>query len=311
MTNAGTLRDRELLVFDGACGTSLQGLDLPVSTWDGREGCNEWLNVTAPDVIRDIHAGFVAAGAQVLETNTFGASRIVLAEYGLEDRVAEINTAAVQAARAAAADNPDVFVAGSMGPTTKLVSLGHIELDPLEEAYTEQAAALLAAGVDALILETCQDLLQVKTAVRAALDAVEHAGRDVPLMVSVTIEQTGTLLVGSDIAAVCATLEPFPIFSLGLNCATGPEAMASQIRYLAHQWPGRISCMPNQGLPEVVAGRTVYPMSPQDFAARMLRYVEQEGLSIVGGCCGTTPAHIRDLVAALQGVHPAARDVVV
>lgn len=299
--------DQPLLIFDGACGTNLQLMDIPDAAWKDREGCNELLSITAPDIITALHRSFIDVGAQVLETNTFGATRIVLAEYGLEDKVREINTAAVRNARQAIGTLSGRYVAGSLGPTTKLVSLGHISQDALEAAYREQAEALIEAGVDAIIIETCQDLLQVKTAVLAVLDTARDAGREVPVLVSVTIEATGTMLVGSDIGAICATLEPFPIFSLGLNCATGPSDMESHIRYLSQQWPKRISCIPNQGLPEVVEGKTVYRLQPADYARHMKAFVVQQGVSVVGGCCGTTPEHIRALVAALEGVRPALR----
>lgn len=298
-----------LLVFDGACGTNLQRMEIPASAWSGREGCNELLNVTAPEVIRALHRSFVEAGAQVLETNTFGANRIVLAEYGLEDRVAEINAAAVANARAAIGGREGVFVAGSLGPGTKIASLGHISVEALAASYAEQARALIEAGVDCLIIETCQDLLQIKTALVTVYEIMEQMGRELPVLVSVTIERTGTMLVGSDIAAVAATLEPFPIFSLGLNCATGPADMESHIRFLCEQWPGRVSCIPNQGLPEVVEGKTVYPMTPQVYAAQMKRFVAELGVSVVGGCCGTTAEHIAALVEALRGVTPAERRV--
>lgn len=301
--------DFELLIFDGACGTNLQAMNLPPSVWQGREGCNEWLNITAPEAIIALHRSFYEAGAQVVETNTFGASRIVLAEYGLQDRVAEINAAAVRNARAAAGGRPDRFVAGSMGPGTKLASLGQISRDALFDALKEQATALVEAGVDLLLLETCQDLLQVKTGLIACFEALESAGRDVPVMVSVTVERTGTMLVGSDIAAAAVTVEPFPVFSLGLNCATGPADMESHIRYLSREWPRRISCMPNQGLPEVINGATVYPLQPEEFARHMRHFVESYGVSIVGGCCGTTPEHLRAMVRALDGVRPARRSV--
>ncbi len=298
-----------LLIFDGACGTNLQQMEIPGDAWKDREGCNELLNITAPDIITTLHRSFIDAGAQVLETNTFGALRTVLAEYGLEDKVREINTAAVQNARRAIDGLPGRYIAGSLGPTTRLVSLGHITQDTLEAVYREQAEALIEAGVDALIIETCQDLLQVKTALLAVLDTARDASREIPVMVSVTIEQTGTMLIGSDIGAICATLEPFPVFSLGLNCATGPGDMESHIRYLSHQWPKRISCIPNQGLPEVLNGQTVYHLQPADFAQHMKAFVEHQGVSIVGGCCGTTPEHIRVLVETLNGVTPGERAI--
>ncbi|MCF7975402.1 MAG: methionine synthase [Phycisphaerae bacterium] len=297
----------KLMIFDGACGTNLQDMDIPESVWHGNEGCNEYLNVSAPELIVDWHTSFLKAGAMALETNTFGASRVVLAEYGLEDRVREINEAAVANARRAIGDQTGRYVVGSVGPGTKLPSLGHISVDDLAAAAREQIQALVEAGVDALIIETCQDLLQVKTVVVACFDVLAQVGKDLPVLVSVTVENQGTLLVGSDIAAVAATLEPFPIFSLGLNCATGPAHMESYIRFLNKNWGKRISCMPNQGLPEVVDGKTVYSMSPQDFADHMKRFVAKDGVSVVGGCCGTTPAHIEALVKALEGVSPAAR----
>ena len=300
--------DHDILILDGACGTNLQRMSIPASAWQGCEGCNELLNVTAPEVIQELHRSFLEAGAQVLETDTFGATPLVLAEYGLEARAAEINAAAVANARHAIGGRPGRYVAGSIGPTTKLVSLGHISVDDLAGHYRVQMRALLEAGADALIIETCQDLLQVKTAVVTAFDTMNELRREVPVLVSVTIEQTGTMLVGSDIGAVCATLEPFPIFSLGLNCATGPQAMESHIRYLSHQWPRRISCVPNAGLPEVVAGKTVYGLSPADFAAHLRTFVERDGVSVVGGCCGTAPEHIAAVVRALDGIRPAARE---
>ncbi len=298
------------MIFDGACGTNLQTMDVPASAWaGGREGCNEWLNLSAPDVIVELHRSMYDAGAQVVETDTFGANAIVLAEYGLEDRVADINAAAVAHARRAAGGRADRYVAGSIGPGTKLVSLGHTTVEALEASYRPQLRALLDAGVDALLIETCQDLLQIKTAVLAALDAMEEARREVPLLVSVTLERTGTMLVGTDIGAVCAALEPFPIFSLGLNCATGPLDMESALRHVSHHWPRRISCMPNQGLPEIVAGKTVYPLAPADFARHLRSFVTGLGVSVVGGCCGTSPAHIRALAEAVRGATPARREV--
>ena len=304
------LADLPLIIFDGACGTNLQLRDIPPSAWQGAEGCNELLNATAPEVIVELHREFFAAGAMVVETNTFGANRIVLAEYGLQDRVAELNRLAVENAKRAAGAVAGRYVAGSAGPTTKLVSLGHIDREQLAAAYQEQFTALLRAGVDAILIETCQDLMQAKLAVIACLDAMAGEGVDVPMMVSLTIERSGTMLVGSDIAAAAATLEPFPIFSLGLNCATGPEEMESHLRYLGHAWPKRISCIPNQGLPELVDGKTCYRLEPDAYAQRMRHIVEQFGVSIVGGCCGTTPRHIARLVRELAGVAPTQRKVV-
>ena len=301
--------DEKILLFDGACGTNLQEMQIPDQAWQGCEGCNELLNLTAPDTIVALHGSFLDAGAMVVETNTFGASSIVLAEYDLGDKVIEINRAAVANARAAIGGRTGRYIAGSVGPTTKLPSLGHISVEELSRSLAEQMRALVEAGVDALAIETCQDLLQVKTALVACFEVLEETGKEIPVLVSVTMERQGTMLVGSDIAAICATLEPFPVFSLGLNCATGPSDMASHIRYLSHNWPYRISCMPNQGLPEVVDGKTHYPLTPADFVHHMTSFVEQDGVSIIGGCCGTTPGHIRQLAAACSGLTPAARQV--
>lgn len=300
--------DHNILIIDGACGTNLQQMAIPASAWDGREGCNEILNLNAPEVIISLHRSFVEAGAMVLETDTFGANRVVLAEYGLADKVGEINRAAVRNARTAAGGKADVYVAASIGPGTKLPSLGHIEVAELAAAYTEQMTALIEAQVDLFIIETCQDMLQTKTALVTCLATQERMAAHIPVMVSITMEKSGTMLVGTDIAAACATFAPFPVLSLGLNCATGPADMESHIRYLSRHWPGRISCVPNQGLPEVVNGRTCYPLRPDEYAQAMRRFVTEYGVSIVGGCCGTTPAHTRALVAALQGVTPKKRE---
>ncbi|RLB70422.1 MAG: 5-methyltetrahydrofolate--homocysteine methyltransferase [Deltaproteobacteria bacterium] len=301
--------EQPLLIFDGACGTNLQLLNITDQDWSGCEGCNEVLNFSAPDHIVQFHSSMLDAGAMVLETDTFGASRVVLAEYGLQDRVKEINTLAVENARRAIAGRSDKYIAGSIGPGTKLPSLGHISVTELAAATQEQIEALLEAGVDCLIVETCQDLLQTKTALVAVFDVLQSSNYELPVMASVTIEQQGTMLVGSDIAAVVATLEPFPLFSLGLNCATGPRDMMSHIKYLSENWPQRISVIPNQGLPEVVNGLTHYPLSPQDYAEQMYQFVVNQGVSIVGGCCGTSPEHIQALVDRLEGVQPKQREV--
>ncbi len=304
-----TFVEQPILIFDGACGTNLQLMDITDKDWLGCEGCNEILNLSAPDHIITLHKNMLTAGAMVLETDTFGASRVVLAEYGLQDKVKEINIRAVENARAAIAGRKNKYIAGSIGPGTKLPSLGHIEVTELAAATREQIEALLEAGVDCLIVETCQDLLQTKTALVAAFEVLERSDSDVPVLASVTIEQQGTMLVGSDIAAVVAALEPFPLFSLGLNCATGPQDMMSHVNYLSQHWPQRISVIPNQGLPEVVNGQTHYPLTPEDYAEQMYRFVVNQGVSIVGGCCGTSPAHISALVKHLEGVQPKQREV--
>jgi len=302
------VENEKVLIFDGAAGSTIQSLDLPLSAWDRYEGCNEYLNLSAPDAVGAMHRSFLDAGAMVIETNTFGATSIVLAEYGLEESTARINRAAVEIAREAIGSRERAWVAGSVGPTTKLPSLGHISPADLAASYGEQIRALVEAGADLLILETCQDLLQAKTAVVACFDVLEELSRDLPVMVSLTIEPTGTMLAGTEIAAAAAALEPFELFSLGLNCATGPELMKSSMRFLSRHWPRRISCIPNAGIPEVVDGAAVFPLAPELFAEQVRAFVETEGVSVVGGCCGTTPAHIGALAGALEGVAPAARD---
>ncbi len=301
--------ENPLLIFDGACGTNLQTMDITEQDWAGCEGCNEILNLSAPQHIIRLHESMLDAGAMVIETDSFGASSVVLAEYGLQDKVREINFAAVENARKAIAGRSGRYIAGSIGPGTKLPSLDHIEVKELAASTREQVIALLEAGVDCFMVETCQDLLQVKTALVEVFDVLQTAGKDIPVLSSVTIEQQGTMLVGSDIAAVVATLEPFPLFSLGLNCATGPKDMMSHVTYLSQHWPKRISVIPNQGLPEVVDGKTHYPLSPEDYAEQMYNFVTKLGVSIVGGCCGTSPAHIAALSKRLAGVVPGKREV--
>ena len=309
-----TFSEEPLLICDGACGTTLQTMEINPSVWNGREGCNEYLNLSDPETITELHRKFLKAGAMAIETNTFGASSVVLSEYNLENRVAAINHAAVACARKAVAEfsTPEHprYIMGSIGPTTKLPVLGHISPQDLADTVTEQMNGLLDAGVDALIIETCQDLLQIKTVLIACFDLLEKRGDDIPVLASVTFEQQGTMLVGTDIAAVCATIAPFPVFSLGLNCATGPTDMEPQIDYLCKNWKKRVSCIPNQGMPEVVDGKTHYPLTPEEYGRHMLDFVTKKGVSIVGGCCGTSPAHTRGLVKALQGAVPANREEV-
>lgn len=301
------LIDEPLIILDGATGTTLQSMNIPTTVWDGLDGCNEYLNISSPDSIIELHSMFLKAGSMVIETNTFGGTSIVLSEYGIEDKVKEINHAAVKNAQQAIKNlnSPEKkYILGSVGPTTKLPVLGHIPPDQLAAAIKEQIIALIEAGVDGLIVETCQDLLQVKTSLIACFEVIEALDIDLPVLCSVTFEKLGTMLVGTDIAAVCATISPFPVFSLGLNCATGPSDMLSHINYLKNNWQGRISCYPNQGMPEVVNGETVYPMTPEEYSSFMHRFVTEEGVSIVGGCCGTSPAHIQHLSKTLKNATP-------
>ena len=305
--------ERPVLVFDGATGTSLQQMDLTAEDFGGEEleGCNENLVVTRPDAVQSVHRLFLDAGCDVIETDTFGAASVVLAEYGLEDQAFELNRRAAELAREVAdaysTSQKPRFVAGSMGPTTKLPTLGHIDFDTLKEAYTEQAEGLLVGGVDLFIIETCQDVLQIKAALQGVTEAFEKRGERRPLMVSVTMETTGTMLVGSDIAAVVSILEPFPIDILGLNCATGPEQMKEHIRYLSEHSPFVVSCIPNAGLPENVGGVAHYRLQPMELKMQLMHFVEDLGVQVIGGCCGTTPAHIQALSEISTELKPAHR----
>ena len=306
---------RPVLVFDGATGTSLQQLDLSADDFGGEalEGCNENLVITRPDAVQAVHRQFLDAGCDVIETDTFGAASVVLAEYGLEDHAFALNKRAAELARDMAdqystTDKPR-FVAGSMGPTTKLPTLGHIDFDTLRESFRDQAAGLLAGNVDLFIIETCQDVLQIKAALQGVEDAFEASGQRRPLMVSVTMETTGTMLVGSDIAAVVSILEPFPIDVLGLNCATGPEQMKEHIKYLSEHSPFVVSCIPNAGLPENIGGVAHYRLTPIELKMQLMHFVQDLGVQVIGGCCGTTPAHIQSLSEISTELTPAHRDV--
>ncbi|WP_320667710.1 methionine synthase [Prochlorococcus sp. MIT 1307] len=294
-------RNKPVMVFDGATGTSLQNLDLNAGDFGGNsyEGCNENLVLTSPNSVITVHKAFLDAGADVIETNTFGASSIVLAEYGLEKKAYEINKVAATIAKSVAEKysiNKRRYVAGSIGPTTKLPSLGHITYDQLSNSYQEQVQGLLDGNVDLLLVETCQDILQIKSAINAIENVFKSIQRRIPIMVSVTMETTGTMLLGSDISAVLSILEPFNIDVLGLNCATGPEQMKEHIKYLSTYATCEVSCIPNAGLPENIGGVAHYRLKPIELKMQLLHFVEDLGVRIIGGCCGTTPQHIKELV---------------
>ena len=299
------LHDRVLLC-DGGMGSRVQALTLDVERdyWN-QENCTEVLNLSRPDLVREIHRGYFEAGADMVETNTFGGSTLTLAEFGLQDRTREINQRAAELAREAAetfSDGRQRFVVGSIGPGTKLPTLGNIAYDALEAAIAEQCRGLVAGGVDAVLVETCQDTLQIKAAVNAAKLACHEAGRDVPIFVQVTVETTGTLLVGPDIAAAATVVHALDVPLIGLNCATGPQEMAEHVRWLAANWPGLLSCQPNAGLPELVDGHTHYPLDPASMASWMERFVVEDGLNLIGGCCGTSTPHIQALDAMLARI---------
>src|SRR5947199_5250736 len=300
-----------VVVYDGAMGTSIQKHNLSVDDYWGKEGCSEILVLSRPDVIRGIHASYLEVGADVIETNTFGATSIVLGEYDLQDKVREINIAAVKLAREAARsfNCGRRFVAGSIGPTTKLPSLNHISWDAMLAAYEEQALALIEGGVDVLLIETSQDLLQTKCAIAAVFDAMHEAGKRLPVTAQVTLEATGSMLLGTEIGAAQTALETYDIDIIGLNCATGPREMNDAVRYLCHNSTKHVSVLPNAGLPQNEGGRAVYKLQPQELAEYHRRFISEYGVRIVGGCCGTTPEHLSAVVRAVENATPAKREV--
>ena len=300
----GTLEQR-VLVFDGAFGTWVQARDLDAEDFGGPEleGCNEHLVLTRPDLIQAMHREFFAVGVDAVETATFGAFGLVLAEYGIAGKAFELNEAAARLARGVADEfaTPDRprFVVGSMGPGTRLPSLGAITFDALRDDYQEQVSGLLAGGVDVLLIETVYDLLQAKAAINGARRAMADAGRTVPLMVQVTMETTGRMLVGSEIGAAVTALEAMRPDVIGLNCATGPAEMTEHLRYLSRHARPFLSCLPNAGLPSVIDGHTHYDLTPEELADAHERNVNELGINVVGGCCGTTPDHLRAVVERL------------
>ena len=303
-----------VLVFDGAMGTNLQVQNLTAEDFGGAkyEGCNEYLVHTKPEAVAQVHRGFLEAGADVIETDTFGGTKLVLAEYDIADQAYYLNKTAAELAKKLAKEysTPEKprFVAGSMGPGTKLPTLGHIDFDSLKDAYIEQAEALYDGGVDLLLVETCQDVLQIKAALNAIEEVFEKKGARLPLMVSVTMEQMGTMLVGTEIDAALAILERYPIDILGLNCATGPDLMKDHIKYLSEHSPFIVSCVPNAGLPENVGGQAHYKLTPMELRMSLMHFVEDLGVQIVGGCCGTRYDHIAQLAQMTRDLKPKERD---
>ncbi|MFN5934494.1 MAG: homocysteine S-methyltransferase family protein, partial [Roseiflexaceae bacterium] len=298
-----SLHDR-VLIYDGAMGTSIDDFDLTPADYGGERtfGCRDYLVITRPDVIGQIHRNFMEAGSDVLETCTFQATRLRLEEWGLGERVAEVNIAAARLARSVAdefyaKDGRPRYVAGSIGPTGKLPSsndpaLSDITFDELSDIFRQQAMALIEGGVDVLLVETSVDVLEVK----AALDGIRRAKHDmhrpdVAVQAQIFLDMSGRMLLGTDIPAYIATMEAMPVDVLGLNCSTGPEHMREAIQYLTAHSRKPISCIPNAGLPIEVDGATVYPMEPEPFARTLGEFVTQYGVNIVGGCCGTRPSH--------------------
>jgi 5-methyltetrahydrofolate--homocysteine methyltransferase len=310
--------EERVLVFDGAMGTSLQTMNLTAKEFGGEllAGCNDYLVISYPEAVEKVHRSFMEVGVDVLETDTFRSNRLTLAEYGLQDRVLEINSAAARLARKVAdefsqSSGKQRFVAGSMGPTGKLPSmddpeLSNVSFNTLVEVFCEQALGLLQGGVDVLVIETSQDILEAKAAVLGATCAFEKSGISVPIQAQVTLDTTGRMLLGTDIGAAVTILEGMPIDVIGLNCSTGPEHMREPIAFMGENTRLPVSCIPNAGLPLNVDGEAVYPLSPDEFASAMTEFVENNHISVVGGCCGTTPAHLEKLVNKVGGkVHPA------
>lgn len=300
------LREKVLLC-DGGMGSRVQATDLDVEhDFLGNENCSEILNLSRPDLVRDIHLGYLAVGADLLETNSFGGSSITLGEFGLQADAFELNKRAAELAREAIAefahDGRQRYVLGAIGPGTKLPSLGQVDYDTLEAALKQQSAALIAGGVDAFMIETVQDTLQMKAAVNGAKLAIAESGRALPILVQVTVETTGTLLVGADIAAAATVAHALNVDSLGLNCATGPQEMAEHVKWVSENWPGVTSVLPNAGLPELVDGEPSYPLTPDELSKWLERFVLEDGINLIGGCCGTTNAHIAALDEMLRRI---------
>lgn len=305
----------KVIVFDGAMGTSIQAQNLTADDFGGEQynGCNEYLLVTKPSAIEKVHADFLSAGVDVVETNSFGSSSVVLAEYNLQNRAHELNFKAAALARKVAREfsTPDHprFVAGSIGPTTKLPSLGHMSFKEMSASYFEQVSGLMEGGSDLLIIETCQDLLQAKSALAAIFAYFAEKKVRIPVIASITIETMGTMLMGTEIGAALTTLEPFDLDVIGMNCATGPKEMSDNIRYLCSTSPYPVSCIPNAGIPENIGGRAHYHLTPEEFVQYLGHFVKDLGVSVVGGCCGTTPDHLKQLVASVGNLEPQKRNI--
>lgn len=302
-----------VVVADGAMGTMLQAQDPTLEDFENLEGCNEILNVTRPDIVRSVHEEYFAVGVDCVETNTFGANLAALGEYDIPERVHELSESGARIAREVADEftastGQQRWVLGSMGPGTKLPTLGHAPYGKLRDAYQQNAEGMIAGGADALLVETTQDLLQTKASIIGARRALEATGTNLPLICSVTVETTGTMLLGSEIGAALTALEPLGIDMIGLNCATGPAEMSEHLRYLARHSRIPISCMPNAGLPVLGKDGAHYPLGPSELADAQETFVREYGLSLVGGCCGTTPEHLRQVVERVRGTAPTVRE---
>ena len=299
---------QKVMILDGAMGTQIQNLDIPIDAWSGLEGCNEILNSTCRGVIQDIHRGYLKAGADIVKTNTFGALPWVLDDYGISSRAFELAKDGAKIAKEAceefSSSEKPRFCAGSLGPGTKLPSLGHISYDDMYEGYKISAFGLIEGGVDLFLIETAQDPLQIKAALHAINDAMLSDGRKLPIMVSATIELSGTMLIGTDATTIATILEPFEIMSLGFNCGTGPEQVKKHVKTLSEIWGRPISIHANAGLPQNRGGHSYYPMGPREFTNLQEEFLEFDGVCLLGGCCGTTPQHILELSKRVEGRVP-------
>ncbi|HEX9962295.1 MAG TPA: homocysteine S-methyltransferase family protein, partial [Pyrinomonadaceae bacterium] len=307
------LLKEKIVVFDGAMGTNLQTQNLTLEDFGGLrfEGCNENLLNTRPDAVEKVHAGFLDVGCDVIETNSFNGTTFDFEEYGMADQTYEMNAKAARLARRVADDfstrEKPRFVAGSMGPGRKLPTLGHVNFLDLKEAYSVQVNGLYAGGVDLFIVETCQDILQTKAALAAIFEFFEKKRVRIPVIAQVTIETFGTMLNGTEISAALTALEPFPIDVVGMNCGTGPKQMNESIKYLCENAPMPVSVLPNAGLPEVKNGAMHYDETPESFTAQVLHFAKDFGANIVGGCCGTTPQHLKLVVEQVERLSPKQR----
>lgn len=303
----------KVLIVDGAMGTALQLFNLSLEDFHGHEGCNEFLVESRPDVVKGVHNSYLEAGADVIMTNSFGSSGVVLAEYDIAARAYELSFKAAKLAK----DSADQFsknswpryVSGSIGPGTKLITLGHIRYNEMFTSYLEQSRGLIDGGVDLLQIETCQDILQIKCAVNAAREAMRKSGREVPIAVTFTVETTGTMLVGTEVAAALNVIESLPVAIIGMNCATGPDLMQENIKFLCTNSTRAVAVLPNAGLPRNVGGVAVYDLTPVELANYAERFVREFGVSMIGGCCGTTAAHINELYKRLGNDLPKARTI--
>ena len=300
----------KIIVFDGAMGTSIQEYPLSLDDFEEKEGCNEILVRTKPQIIKEIHSSFLKVGCDVVETNSFGSTSIVLAEYDIKEQSYDLSYLSAKLAKEVANDysssNPR-FVAGSIGPSTKLPTLGHISYKEMKKSFYTQASGLFDGGADLFLLETCQDLLQIKAGLAGIFKVMEEKKKKIPIIVQMTIERTGTMLVGSDIATAFCAIEPYEIDVIGMNCATGPLEMSDHIRYLCESSRFFVSCIPNAGIPENVGGKSHYHLSPEEFAKTLSHFINDLGVNVVGGCCGTTPEHLKALISLTRNKSPKVR----